>query len=1549
VNDNVESNAAASDAPDHGLWALSEPLLDPLFWQAERVGTPSAWWAHVPFAHWVVAACRPDVLVELGTHTGVSYTAFCHAVQRAGLPTRCHAVDTWLGDSHAGLYDEAVFQEFRQFHDERFGAFSTLLRCTFDHALDCVEDGSVDLLHIDGLHTFEAVQHDYESWLPKLSRRAVVLFHDINERSGDFGAWRLWQALRGQHPSFTFLHGHGLGVLAAGEQAPEAIRALCAHGSAGQAAAIRSRFSRIGERWLAETRERMVGQRLGELSAAGEAREALLTDMSKAREAAGEALADVDRRTKEAETAVAQALADAAQARLDANRQILVEQARVNETRREAAQMRADMTRLVETTQARLDEARREAKQARADAARLVETARAQVDETRREAEQAQVDTARLVEAAQARAEVVRRMEAEQARVEMARLVEAAEARAEMARLAEDKAEQAHRDAVSLAEAEAERARVEAARLAEAGAERWRADTARLVRAEQASAALTLHAARTELSRLQDHAAALTRDLAMIQASTAWRMTWLLRRAGKKVPRWVRRGFRGGAKLVWWTTTLKLHTKLAERRHAPAQHADVPVAAPVFLVPPPPVEALPAAEPAPVLQAVKPVTGGKTRLIYISGERDTPGHTYRVERFVATALELGHEAGAMTAHEIPARRGEIERATVLVLWRTPWSATLGDAVTTAWHAGARIVFDVDDLMIDPGFARIDIIDGIRSNSLTEEQVSGHYATIRESMLKSDVCFTTTEELAIHMRGSGKRTHVLPNGFDQALHATARRARRNWLRTKADSLIRIGYAGGSRTHQRDFGCAVEAIARLLHENADCRLVLFQTPDGQTPLVDVEEYPALAGLADRIEWRSLQPMADLPNELARFDINIAPLEFNNPFCEAKSELKFWEAALVEVPTVASPTGPYRRAIVHNKTGFLAASADDWYVQLKRLASDAGLRQAIARQAYHSALANFGPIQRALSFGRVIEQLQGGTTGANAFALDAQMAARPWQAPKVFPSDIVFEHRKDRDAEVTVIVPLYNYEHHVVEALDSVLAQTLDVLDLVIVDGYSTDDSLGVAKAWCERNAPRFNRLVLLKNRANYGLGFCRNSGFDAADTPYVLPLDADNKLLPACCETLLHAIRKSRTAYVYPSIQQFGDSSAIISNLPYDPKGFIAGNYIDAMAMIDKEAWALVGGYDHVRHGWEDYDLWCRFAELGLRGTWHPEVLAQYRVHQSSIIRTLVNENYRRLFEDFSARHPWTVLGEQHGSRRPPQPQPHMTAIGLQSRLDMILPILRCPETGEKLAFNASRDALVSLGGLRSWPIVQECPVLLPGRLTPEIVPPDDFSGELPERALDLIRSTEGLVLNLGGGSSSSRFENVVELDSAIFRHTDIVADAHDLPFDDESFDSVIVMNGLHRYGDPRRVAAELHRLLKPTGRILVQTAFLQPSPSEPWHFFHCTRHGLAEWFKEFETDLLHVPDGFAPNCSLASLASESEAASRSDVSDSAADAFAAAQVGDLVKLWRDPSKRGVPLWTNFSELEQSTQDRSAAGFEFLGRKPPNLPNLQATRR
>ncbi|WP_419759310.1 class I SAM-dependent methyltransferase [Acidisoma sp.] len=241
-----EPEQADDEDGDIALALLADSSLGPLFRPQARSGIASAWHAHVPFAQWLVAATRPALIVELGTHNGVSYAAFCETVLQERLAARCYAVDSWAGDDHAGHYDGRVYTELREFHDGRYSAFSELLRMTFSEARDVIADGSVDLLHIDGFHSYDAVRQDFEGWLPKLSTRAVVLFHDINVLERGFGVARFWAELEGQFPSFAFLHGHGLGVLAVGRETPPALRRLCTIGTSPAAAVLRDRFATLG-------------------------------------------------------------------------------------------------------------------------------------------------------------------------------------------------------------------------------------------------------------------------------------------------------------------------------------------------------------------------------------------------------------------------------------------------------------------------------------------------------------------------------------------------------------------------------------------------------------------------------------------------------------------------------------------------------------------------------------------------------------------------------------------------------------------------------------------------------------------------------------------------------------------------------------------------------------------------------------------------------------------------------------------------------------------------------------------------------------------------------------------------------------------------------------------------------------------------------------------------------------------------------------------------------------------------------------------------------
>lgn len=205
----------------------------------------SAWLEHAPFAFWLVDVLRPSCLVELGTHHGFSFFAFCQAVKELGLAAECHGIDTWRGDEHAGFYGEDVFETVNAIQKERYPGFAHLHRCYFDEALSDFPDESIDVLHIDGRHTYEDARHDFESWRSKLSPSGVVLFHDTQVRDRGFGVFRLWAEASESWPNFEFVHGHGLGVLGVGPKVPPRLRPLFER-TAIEEEAIRGVYGRLG-------------------------------------------------------------------------------------------------------------------------------------------------------------------------------------------------------------------------------------------------------------------------------------------------------------------------------------------------------------------------------------------------------------------------------------------------------------------------------------------------------------------------------------------------------------------------------------------------------------------------------------------------------------------------------------------------------------------------------------------------------------------------------------------------------------------------------------------------------------------------------------------------------------------------------------------------------------------------------------------------------------------------------------------------------------------------------------------------------------------------------------------------------------------------------------------------------------------------------------------------------------------------------------------------------------------------------------------------------
>jgi glycosyltransferase involved in cell wall biosynthesis len=245
-----------------------------------------------------------------------------------------------------------------------------------------------------------------------------------------------------------------------------------------------------------------------------------------------------------------------------------------------------------------------------------------------------------------------------------------------------------------------------------------------------------------------------------------------------------------------------------------------------------------------------------------------------------------------------------------------------------------------------------------------------------------------------------------------------------------------------------------------------------------------------------------------------------------------------------------------------------------------------------------------------------------------------------------DLLFEKTNPKacSSELTsVAVSLFNYERFIVDCLNSVLRQTALNIELIVVDDASNSDrSCDAALDWMKKHAARFQRAILLRHRKNRGLAEARNTAFRAATSEFVFVLDADNMIYPRAIARLSDALLETGDGAAYTQLEFFDAEQRLGYGDIWNKEYFKRKNYVDAMALVRKASWEAVGGYTHIEGGWEDYDFWCKFIEHGISAIFVPEILCRYRVHHSSMLRTVTNKKDMQLRLELNKRHPWLLL-------------------------------------------------------------------------------------------------------------------------------------------------------------------------------------------------------------------------------------------------------------------------------------------------------------------
>ena len=335
-------------------------------------------------------------------------------------------------------------------------------------------------------------------------------------------------------------------------------------------------------------------------------------------------------------------------------------------------------------------------------------------------------------------------------------------------------------------------------------------------------------------------------------------------------------------------------------------------------------------------------------ILVVSGAR---GDTRRYRAFnLFQQFRLAGAEGELSHLTDPNLAKQATRAELLVLHRVPCDPFVEGIIDRVHARGGLVLADTDDLIFDPqAFQWIDspdFSDPVRA-ALYKEDIRRH----RRTLEKCDVVLASTDFLAERVLALGKPCFVHRNAFSLELGALSQAAFDE--RRPVAGRVVIGYASGTPTHNQDFALVRPALVKILERFPQVELWLLGAVDGGSEW---------GGAGQRVRRIPLVPWRELPGRLARLDINLAPLVMSNPFSQSKSEIKYMEAGLVGVPTIASPTRAFRHAIRHEENGLLAADEKGWAVHLAGLVADPHFRMILGDSARRHVLDDYSPLKRA-----------------------------------------------------------------------------------------------------------------------------------------------------------------------------------------------------------------------------------------------------------------------------------------------------------------------------------------------------------------------------------------------------------------------------------------------------------------------------------------------------------------------------------------------------------------------------------------------------------
>ena len=309
---------------------------------------------------------------------------------------------------------------------------------------------------------------------------------------------------------------------------------------------------------------------------------------------------------------------------------------------------------------------------------------------------------------------------------------------------------------------------------------------------------------------------------------------------------------------------------------------------------------------------------------------------YRTRNVAEELRQHGFLAEA-TIFDNPRLLKLVDQFKIFIIHRATYSQKSLALVEKIKNQKKELIFDADDLLFDFRYTS-------QLTHLNQEEKTGMGKEFLEDPYVK-VATTTTTYLAKILEQKGKKVFVVTNKISNAELELTDKLLKAGRKTK-DDFVCLGYFSGTSSHNKDFATITDVLLAVMREYKNTKLILAGPLEKENDLND---------FSDRIITLPLVPRGEHYRNIQKADINLVPLE-NTPFCEAKSELKFFEAGILGIPTVAVRNETFSGAIEDGAAGFLAGNTLEWTEKLGRLIEDANLRKAIGEQAREKTLKDY-----------------------------------------------------------------------------------------------------------------------------------------------------------------------------------------------------------------------------------------------------------------------------------------------------------------------------------------------------------------------------------------------------------------------------------------------------------------------------------------------------------------------------------------------------------------------------------------------------------------